>query len=268
MSHASTTFFRYVIGDNAVFSRLRKELDDAFDGPVEDMDAFTLGKLPYLDACVQEALRIVPPVAAGETCEHFRVSILIYLFEPGPPRYSGKTVGQVLDRFIPPGTTIACPIFTMHHDRAFYIMSPASLNLYIATIAGNFADPEVFRPERWLGTVKGAHNTDAFIPFSAGIGICIGKQVALHNMKCGFPFSGSPSYLIVRSTRLLAASVIRTMDLNFAPGFNPSEFDKSYKVCCLVFSRARCLIFYRGLQEHNLWLHDPLMVQVAKRNSA
>ena len=43
--------------------RLRAELIDAFGELDPDYD--TLMRLPYLDACVQEALRMVPPVAAG-----------------------------------------------------------------------------------------------------------------------------------------------------------------------------------------------------------
>ena len=65
ISQAMTSFFRYVIADKEILSRLRLELDEAFDGPIEDMDALRLAKLPLLDACVQETLRMVPPVAAG-----------------------------------------------------------------------------------------------------------------------------------------------------------------------------------------------------------
>lgn len=54
-------------------------------------------------------------------------------------------------------------------------------------IAQNFRNPTEFRPERWLATANaggGPHNTEAFVPFSYGLGVCIGKPVALHNMKC------------------------------------------------------------------------------------
>ena len=38
-----------------------------------------------------------------------------YLPIIGPPRYSGKD-DQVLGRFIPAGTTVACPTYTLHRD--------------------------------------------------------------------------------------------------------------------------------------------------------
>jgi cytochrome P450 len=54
--------------------------------------------------------------------------------------------------------------------------------------AHNFKDPDQFKPERWLGvTHDEPHNLEAFIPFSYGLGVCIGKQIALQNMKSVVP---------------------------------------------------------------------------------
>ena len=63
-----------------------------------DLDHDTLLRLPYLDACMQEALRIMPPVAAG------------------PPRTSGGVGYTVLGEYIPPKTVIACPTYTLHRS--------------------------------------------------------------------------------------------------------------------------------------------------------
>ncbi|PBK99160.1 cytochrome P450 [Armillaria gallica] len=139
---------------------------------------------------IQEALRMIPPVAAG------------------PPRWNGDEPARILDQYIPPGTSAACPVFTMHHD------------------SRNFADPDSFRPERWLnGGIGAPHTTDAFVPFRYGPGVCIGKPVALYNMK------------------LLTATIIRSFDLSFPDGFDVNKFDASYK-------------------EHNLWVHGDLMVKL------
>lgn len=64
VSQAMTSLFRHIIGDNAVQTRLRLEINTAFNGR-DLLDHIKLAKLPYLDACVQETLRLVPPVAAG-----------------------------------------------------------------------------------------------------------------------------------------------------------------------------------------------------------
>jgi len=55
--------FRQLAGDQGIQTRLCEELNEAFDSDidVEDMDAYTLGKLPFLDAVVQETLRLIPP---------------------------------------------------------------------------------------------------------------------------------------------------------------------------------------------------------------
>jgi len=118
----------------------------------------------------------------------------------------------VLSRYVPPHTTITCPTWTLHRD------------------ARNFKDPDHFNPERWLGaTHESAHNLEAFIPFSYGLGVCIGKQLALQNMK------------------LLAASIVRSFDLSFPPDFDVQKFDDSY-------------------QDFAIWLHDDLMVVLKPRH--
>ncbi|KIJ29724.1 hypothetical protein M422DRAFT_54062 [Sphaerobolus stellatus SS14] len=177
VSQGSAALFRHIVGNITVQKRLREEARNAFEG--QDIDAATLARLPYVDACVQEALRLTPPVPAG------------------PPRFT-KTGNQILGKYIPP--------------------------------AQNFVKPDQFIPERWLSDHNGngkfePHNTEAFIPFSYGPGVCIGKPVALHNMK------------------LLIAKLLLSFDLEFPNDFDIAKFDASWK-------------------EHNLWLHDPLMVQV------
>ena len=44
---------------------LQKELNDVFNDELEDVHVDALMRLPYLDACVQEALRIMPPGPFG-----------------------------------------------------------------------------------------------------------------------------------------------------------------------------------------------------------
>ncbi|KAG6843855.1 hypothetical protein H0H87_012371, partial [Tephrocybe sp. NHM501043] len=101
VSEALSALFRYICAIPEVQVHLREELQHA--PPLEeDGDAVErLMKLPYLDACVQEALRLVPPVAAG------------------PPRWNKDTATQILDHVIPAGTIVACPNYAMFRDRKF-----------------------------------------------------------------------------------------------------------------------------------------------------
>ncbi|TFK45941.1 cytochrome P450 [Heliocybe sulcata] len=188
IAQALIALFRYIIGNEDAQKRLCAELNELADGQAGNADAPTLARLPYLDACVQEALRMVPPVPAG------------------PPRYTGDRGYDILGRFIPPYTTLACPIFALHRDPM------------------NFRNPDKFMPERWLpdSSIQ-PHIKEGFIPFSCGIGICIGKQVALQNMK------------------VFTAILLHHFKLSLAKGFDLDKFDASYK-------------------EHNLWRHDSLDV--------
>jgi len=50
--------------------------------------------------------------------------------------------------------------------------------------AQNFGRPDEFIPERWLSPSDiTPHVPEAFLPFSYGPGVCVGKPVALYNMK-------------------------------------------------------------------------------------
>jgi Cytochrome P450 len=64
-SQAITTLFRYVVADEAILNRLRTEIDSVVAVDVDEIDISSLMELTYLDACVQEALRIVPPAPSG-----------------------------------------------------------------------------------------------------------------------------------------------------------------------------------------------------------
>ena len=70
-------------------------------------------------------------------------------------------------RFIPEETQLSLHTYSIHRDPR------------------NFYRPDAFLPERWLskGTPTGEHNTAAFFPFSYGPAICVGKNLALMEMR-------------------------------------------------------------------------------------
>jgi cytochrome P450 len=81
-------------------------------------------------------------------------------------------------------------------------------------------DPEEFWPERWLG--EGAKiaksrgqdfklNQGAYMPFNYGPGNCVGRSLALHEI------------------RTALASLVRHFDARFAPGFQPEEWLRQLK---------------------------------------
>ncbi|KAK4900113.1 hypothetical protein LTR27_002876 [Elasticomyces elasticus] len=105
--------------------------------------------LPYLDACVEEALRLYPPSPTG-------------LERLTPPQ--GIAIGG---HAVPGGIRVSVAPLAANN-------SPA-----------NFADPEAFLPERWLKTDSRYAGDDqaASQPFSVGPNACIGRSIAIAQLK-------------------------------------------------------------------------------------
>jgi cytochrome P450 len=70
-------------------------------------------------------------------------------------------------RIIPEETQVVLHTYSIHRDPR------------------NFHMPDSFLPERWLstGAPAGEHNTTAFFPFSYGPTNCVGKNLALMEMR-------------------------------------------------------------------------------------
>ena len=124
------------------YEKLTKEIRSSF-ASISDMDFQALQDLPYMNACIDEALRIFPPVPTGLTRT---VPI------------SGDTVAG---EWLPGGVTVSCHSWSCTH-------SP-----------DNFYKPDEFIPERWLDSAPefAGDNKDASQAFSLGPRGCIGKHL-------------------------------------------------------------------------------------------
>ncbi|RYP03734.1 hypothetical protein DL765_010404 [Monosporascus sp. GIB2] len=131
-----------------VLRKLRDEVDSFYRerGTLTDYD--DLHKLKYLQACINETMRLHPAVPRG-------------LQRMTPPE--GLQVG---DCFIPGNTIVQVPTHTMFTDERC------------------FPRPEEFIPERWT-TRRDELVRDAsvFVPFSMGVYNCVGKQLALMEVR-------------------------------------------------------------------------------------
>ena len=108
-----------------------------------------VNKLTYELAVLDEALRIMPPVATAS----------VRVVPPG----SGEIVGG---HFVPGGTSVGIPSWAASR-------SPL-----------NFRDPESFIPERWLGDARYANDRrEASQPFSTGPRGCLGRTLAYAEMR-------------------------------------------------------------------------------------
>lgn len=113
-----------------------------------DITMERLARLTYLNACIQEGLRIHPPLAIGS------------------PREIPEGGNTILGRWMPPGTRVS-----VHH-------------FSISRSPDNFRRPDDFVPERWLGDAAYCNDKrDATQPFAYGPRNCLGQNMAMHEMR-------------------------------------------------------------------------------------
>ncbi|KAI9010556.1 cytochrome P450 [Hyaloraphidium curvatum] len=150
----------FLLKNPRALGALRAELDAAFPdastrGPLgfDPLPHETLRKLPYLDASIKEALRIMPVAGVGL------------------PREADRDL-DLGGYLIPKGTMIGVAVFALHRSPKLWQR------------AGEFW------PERFLGEEeeeKGdgpkRYNKEAFVPFSLGTRNCVGMNFAWMEMK-------------------------------------------------------------------------------------
>ncbi|EMR70851.1 putative cytochrome p450 monooxygenase protein [Eutypa lata UCREL1] len=146
---AQTAAVYHILTHQDIHEKLEQEVRSTF-GNIEDINLQdVLNKLPYLDAVVQETLRIHTPVPNG--------------FSRWVPDKNGM---MICGKHVPQGTVV-------------------TINHYCSnTSASNFRDPMKFTPDRWMGDATYADDRrDVVQPFSVGPRNCPGKQFALYNIK-------------------------------------------------------------------------------------
>jgi len=129
--------------------RLNSEIRGAFKN-FEDITMTKLGQLEYLQACIDEGLRMYPPLPTGAQ------------------RVKPAGGAMVCGRWVPSGTLVQATFYSLHR-------SPS-----------NFKNPNTFAPERFLpeGAEEYASDRkDALNPFSFGPKNCVGKNLAYHEMR-------------------------------------------------------------------------------------
>ncbi|KAH9823309.1 cytochrome P450 [Melampsora americana] len=110
--------------------------------------------------------------------------------------------------FIPGGTKVRMSNWAMQRDSRY------------------FECPNSFWPERWIGTpsIAKPHNPKAFFPFMIGPGTCVAKNLAMMEM------------------RLVIAHILINYDLQFAPGFDDLEFERSWTDAYLLLIESPFMV--------------------------
>ncbi|KAK0244640.1 cytochrome P450 monooxygenase [Armillaria nabsnona] len=140
-SISSCAIIYYLARAPDIQDKLHKELDEFLDSDIATAEG--VKKLTYLQACINEGLRL-----------HCTVGV-------GLPRVATENGIMISGNCFPGGTVVSSPSYTIHRD---------------PTVWGY--DVEEYRPERWFECDSGAV-AKAFTPFSVGPRACIGRNLAM-----------------------------------------------------------------------------------------
>ncbi|KAH6667786.1 cytochrome P450 [Halenospora varia] len=130
-----------LLANPACLTKLRAELDAVIDPSDVTIPYDKVRHLPYLHACLDEALRLYPPTTFGL------------------PRRTPFEGAPILGDFIPGDTSVSISAYVAHRDPKV------------------FPEPDEYRPERWLGD-DAKELQAAFIAFSTGARGCIGRNIS------------------------------------------------------------------------------------------
>ncbi|KAG6811738.1 hypothetical protein H0H92_006003 [Tricholoma furcatifolium] len=147
-----SNLFYFLLCHPRCMKRLRDEIDIVYPREESALSSAKHSQLPYLTACINESLRLLPPTLSSGPREA--------LVGEGPRVLAG--------RHIPEGTQVYIPPYSLHRNPEYF--SP---------------QPHDFIPERWLANPKDGNytlNQSAFIPFSYGPANCVGRSLARREM--------------------------------------------------------------------------------------
>ncbi|KAA8901371.1 cytochrome P450 67 [Sphaerosporella brunnea] len=158
------------------YKKLQNVLDAAFPGGDAEFSNATACGLKFLEGVIFETLRLKPAVPGG-------------MLRMTPPE--GLTIDEV---YIPGDVVVSVPTHSIQRDERYYEKASE------------------FIPERWMD--EKAHmvkDKRAFIPFSKGTFGCVGKNLALMEL------------------RMVLAKVALNFELEFAEGENGSRIEEETK---------------------------------------
>ncbi|KAG8420376.1 Cytochrome P450 monooxygenase apf8 [Metarhizium acridum] len=147
----SATLF-YLSRNHGAYQRAADEVRVKFASVEEISIGPKLNSCLYLRSCIDEALRMSPPVGAA------------------PWREVGAGGIRVGSLELPAGIEVGVGMYSLHHNETYY------------------KDPFEYRPERWMvgegcSTKESVElSRSAFIPFSRGPRSCVGKGFAYHQV--------------------------------------------------------------------------------------
>lgn len=185
-----------LVAQPLLYKQLQAEIDQVFSAN-EKADDFNLlrDQCDFLNNCITETLRLWPPVMSG--------------LQRNTPLNESLVLPS--GHVVPQNTVVSTATFVFQRS------------------AENYENPNEFHPDRWSkGSKYHPHNAKAYSPFGYGPTGCIGKQVALMEI------------------RVMTARFVQDFNATFSSNFNIGKFRKS-------------------VMDHFVMVKDPILLKVSKR---
>ncbi|KAJ9294970.1 hypothetical protein DTO271G3_6532 [Paecilomyces variotii] len=139
----------YLTVNPSVYERLQQQLDNLFPNASDSFTYEQVRNIPYVEAIINETLRLKPAVPSGQ------------------PRVTPPDGLLIDDVWIPGDVNVIVPQYIVQRDNR------------------NFVDGDRFIPERWLAGNKGEMilHEEAYFPFQIGQYGCPGKPLAYMTLR-------------------------------------------------------------------------------------
>ncbi|KAJ5729028.1 uncharacterized protein N7483_003536 [Penicillium malachiteum] len=129
------------------YQKLKDEVHSTFQSQ-EEINLISVNTLTYMLACLDEAMRMYPPIANGL------------------PRVCPKGGSRVLGQYLPENTNVSIHQWALYRREKY------------------FKDPNAYHPERFLGDPEFVNDCrDVFQPFHTGPRNCLGRNLAYSEMR-------------------------------------------------------------------------------------
>ncbi|KIY45688.1 cytochrome P450 [Fistulina hepatica ATCC 64428] len=189
-SHVLVNLFQFIMTHPATYARLQAEIDSAFPPGALPYDTHKQADMPYLEAVINETMRLQPPLPNGA--------------QRSTQRIGARMVGN---HFIPAGTQVQINTYALQRDPRYF-----------------YPCPEDFFPDRWLEPIQWTpefrehvtageksgrpfvHDVRAFVPFSFGPAMCVGRPLAYMQM------------------RMVVCAIMRRFHMRIAPGSDLKDY--------------------------------------------
>jgi cytochrome P450 len=165
--------FRFLAKNPRVVKKLQNEVDEVLAAGKE-LKVETTRNIPYVSAVINEALRIASPLPSG-----------VQACTPA----AGLEIAGI---HLPGNIQVQVPLMALMTDERY------------------FAQAEEFIPERWTDRPELVKDRRAFSPFGHGVHSCVGKQLALNEM------------------RLMVASVVGHFDIELGDSYDDEVFEREW----------------------------------------